>query len=66
MEPSNLFIYNIFIIKIFYLLVYTIAYGAPEIKDSKEGLKIAFGTLSLIGVAAGLFAFARSFGKIFC
>lgn len=45
------------------LLVYTIAYGAPEIKDPKEGVKIALSTLSLIGVAVGLFAFARSFGK---
>lgn len=47
-----------------FILVYTIAYGVPEIKDSKEGLKIAFTTLGLIGVAVGLFAFLRSFGTI--
>ena len=47
-------------------LVYTIAYGVPEVKDSKEGLKIGLTTLSLIGVAVGLFAFLRTFGKLKC
>lgn len=45
-------------------LVYTIAYGVPEVKDSKEGLKVGLTTLSLIGVAVGLFAFLRTFGKL--
>lgn len=47
-----------------FVLVYTIAYGIPEIKDSKERIKIALSTVGLIGVAVGLFAFIRSFGKI--
>ena len=46
------------------VLVYTIAYGIPEIKDSKERMKIVLSTAGLIGVAVGLFAFIRSFGKI--
>jgi uncharacterized membrane protein HdeD (DUF308 family) len=45
------------------LLVYTIAYGVPEVKDPKETMKIVLSTVGLIGVAVGLFAFIRSFGK---
>jgi hypothetical protein len=40
-----------------------LAYGVPEVKDPKEGWKIAGLTLALVGVSAGLFAFVRSFGK---
>lgn len=43
--------------------MYTIAYGVPEFKDPKEGLKIALATASLVGVAVGIFAFLRTFGK---
>ena len=43
--------------------VYTISYGVPERKDPKEGRKIFATTIALVGVAAGLFAFIRSFGK---
>ena len=43
--------------------MYTIAYGVPEVKDPKEKMKIALSTVGLIGVAVGLFAFIRSFGK---
>lgn len=47
----------------FNFIVYTIAYGVPEVKDPKEKMKIALSTVGLIGVAVGLFAFIRSFGK---
>lgn len=45
-------------------LVYTIAYGAPEVKDPRENVKIFMTTMALIGVGIGLFALARSFGTI--
>ena len=58
----SLYIYTS--LPLYFYLVYTIAYGVPEVKDSKEGLKVGLTTLSLIGVAVGLFAFLRTFGKL--
>lgn len=56
-------IYNSFFFYFSFILVYTIAYGVPEVKDPKERMKILLSTIGLIGVAVGLFAFIRSFGK---
>jgi len=43
-------------------LVYTIAYGSPEVKDPNENRKVLFGVAALMLGSVGLFAFLRSFG----
>lgn len=43
-------------------LVYTIAYGSPEVKDPNENRKVVFGVAALMLGSVGLFAFLRSFG----
>lgn len=52
---TNIFVFNI-------QLVYTIAYGSPEIKDGSEGKKVFLGTVGFLAASVGLFAFLRSFG----
>ena len=44
-------------------LVYTVAYGVPEVVDPKEGRKIAAVTVALLGASAALFLYIRSFGN---
>jgi cytochrome c oxidase subunit 4 len=47
----------------FLFLVYTAAYGLPEIKDKHEGKKLFAGVLAIMGISYGIFEFVRSFGN---